>query len=133
MVNLKKKGCNAERELVHMFWGTGEWSACRVAGSGSMSYPAPDLLASNGVRKLAVECKAIKGDKKYFDEAEIEQLVEFSNKFGAEAWLALKFNNRGWHFISVEELSKTKKGYVISLSDLGIKGLNFEDLTVFRV
>jgi len=133
VVNVKKKGCDAERELVHMFWATDDWSACRIAGSGSSRYPSPDLLASNGLRKLAVECKSIKGNKKYFDDSEIEQLVEFSNKFGAEAWLALKFNNKGWHFISIEELSKTGKGYVISFSDLGIKGLSFEDLTHFNV
>ncbi len=131
-MNKKKKGCNAERELVHLFWQTGEWSACRIAGSGSSRYPSPDLLAGNNIRKLAIECKSVKGKSKYFEESEIEQLLTFANMFGAEAWLALKFNNKGWHFIPIEELRKTNNSYVISLADLDIKGVSFSDLIDFK-
>ena len=62
----KKKGINAERELIHMFWAE-KWAAIRVAGSGSSKYPSPDILAGNNLRKLAIECKAISGIKNKFD------------------------------------------------------------------
>ena len=45
-MSLKSKGINAERELIHKFWGVG-WGAVRVAGSGSMRYPSSDILAAN--------------------------------------------------------------------------------------
>ena len=57
-VNLKAKGINAERELVHLFHKFG-WSAVRIAGSGSSKYPCPDVLAGNGFRRIAIEAKAI--------------------------------------------------------------------------
>ena len=59
----KSKGINAERELIHIFWKTKSWAACRVAGSGAIKYPAPDVLAGNGNILLAIECKACQGDK----------------------------------------------------------------------
>ena len=50
----KSKGINAERDLIHKFWGTGKWSAVRIAGSGSMKYPSADILATNKLRTLAI-------------------------------------------------------------------------------
>lgn len=43
----KSKGINAEREIIHLFWSMPGWTACRVAGSGSMKYPSPDVIAGN--------------------------------------------------------------------------------------
>ena len=55
----KAKGSNAERDLVHKFWG--EMFACvRVAGSGSMKYPSPDIIASRDGITIALECKTTK-------------------------------------------------------------------------
>ena len=67
-MSLKSKGINGERELIHKFWNTNSWAAVRVAGSGSMKYPSADILASNKLRKLAIECKVIKEHKKYFEK-----------------------------------------------------------------
>ena len=66
-MSLKSKGINAERELVHMFWGE-NWACLRIAGSGSIKYPSPDLLVGNSLRRLAVECKTTKDSKKYFEK-----------------------------------------------------------------
>ncbi|MBI4441605.1 Holliday junction resolvase, partial [Candidatus Woesearchaeota archaeon] len=98
--NKKQKGSTAERELIHLFWKQG-WAAVRVAGSGSMKYPSPDIVASNALRRLAVECKAVGDDKKYLTQDEIEQLILFSQRFGAEAWLAVRFDNEDWYFFNV--------------------------------
>ena len=89
-MNTKAKGTKGERELIKTFNENG-WSAIRSAGSGSSPYPAPDILAGNAVRRLAIECKVTKENKKYLQNAEIDQLQEFSRKFGAEPWVGVKF------------------------------------------
>jgi holliday junction resolvase Hjr len=123
----KSKGINAERDLIHKFWGN-NWAAIRVAGSGSSSFPSPDLLAGNRIRKMAIECKVTKEDKKYFSMEDIEQLKTFSDLFGAEPWIAVKFGKESWFFINLEDLEKTPQGFMISVAIARNKGLLFEEI-----
>jgi len=127
-MSVKTKGINAERDLIHKFWTTNEWAAIRVAGSGSMKYPSPDVLASNKIRKLAIECKVTKDDKKYFDEKEINELNEFAKFFDAESWIGIKFKGLDWLFISTRDLEKTKNMYLVEKENTKKKGLLFEEL-----
>lgn len=124
----KSKGINAERDLIHRFWSNESWSAVRIAGSGSMKYPSADILASNRLRKLAIECKTSKDDNKYVPKKEIEQLRVFSELFGAEPWLAVKFNRKEWLFLSLDDLKDTGKNYLISVDIAEKKGLLFEEV-----
>ncbi len=124
----KSKGINAERELIHLFWQTKDWSACRVAGSGSIKYPSPDILAGNRIRKLAIECKVSNNRSKYFSKEEIGQLKGFANRFGAEPWVAIKFSKNQWYFLNIEDLKKTPAGYALSKGIAKSKGLIFEEL-----
>lgn len=124
----KRKGTRYERELLKMFWEK-NFATIRSAGSGSMPLPSPDLLVGGSGRVLAIECKALKEGNKYFKEHEIRELKEFSDKFGAEAWVAVRFDNKGWFFVSVEDLGISKKGtYFISLDVAERKGLRFDEL-----
>jgi len=127
VMSTKSKGSSAERELIHKFWANG-WAAFRAAGSGSTRYPCPDIIAGNSLRKLAIEAKFINDDRKYFDKKEIGELRQFSHIFGCEAWVAVKFQYKGWHFFSVEDLNETNAGYSISLKDSELKGFDFEAL-----
>ena len=127
-MSLKSKGINAERELVHMFWGK-EWACLRIAGSGSNRYPSPDVLVGNKLRRLAIECKTTKDQKKYFEKREIEALKKFADVFGAEPWIAVKFKGHDWYFIMVEDLKETEKGFMASAEIAKSKGLLFEELT----
>src|SRR3989338_9768723 len=104
----KIKGSRTERELVQLFQNTGNWSAIRVAGSGLTKNPNPDVLAGNGKRYLALECKATKKTSKHIYEEDVIQIITFSNKFGAEPWFAIKFNRKPWLFLKPEQLNKTK-------------------------
>jgi holliday junction resolvase Hjr len=124
----KSKGINAERDLIHKFWKTNEWCAVRIAGSGSMKYPSGDILASNKLRKIAIECKTCRSKKKYFLFEEVDQLKKFSGFFGAEPWIAIKFDREPWFFISLDDLKTTNKGYVISVELAKTKGLLFEEI-----
>ena len=123
----KSVGINAERELIHLFWASG-WSAVRVAGSGSSHYPSCDVLASNVIRKLAIEAKVTKDKSKYFSKEEIEQLKIFSAKFGAESWIGVKFKKLNWFFVSLDDLELVGKNYVISVELAKNKGLLFNQL-----
>ncbi len=124
----KAKGINAERELVHMFWKK-DWACIRVAGSGSIKYPSPDILAGNSVRKIVIESKITKNKFKHFNLKEIEELKEFANIFGAEPWLAIKFENKNWYFLNPEDLKETRGlNYSINSDNIRIKGLLFEEL-----
>tara|TARA_Y100000310_G_scaffold344929_1_gene460565 strand:- start:1294 stop:1698 length:405 start_codon:yes stop_codon:yes gene_type:complete len=124
----KKKGTRYERELFHLFWKN-EWAACRSAGSGSTPLPAPDILASNNQRTIAIECKSIKSGSKYLEKEKIEELIKFSTLFGAEPWLGIRFDNKGWFFLKPEELQKNKNdNYSISLDFAMKNGKQFPSL-----
>ena len=125
-MNRKSIGSNAERELIHQFWKN-DIAAIRVAGSGSMKYPSPDIIAGNSLRKLVIECKKVSENKLYIPKHEVNLLVEFSKKFGAEPFIAVKFGKE-WYFLIIEDLRETSASFSINTEEVRIKGLLFEDI-----
>ncbi len=125
----KTKGVNAERELIHLFWSTNKWAACRVAGSGSMHYPSADILASNGSKILVIECKSSKDKYQYLEKQEIIDLKKFAQLFNAEPIIAVRFVREDWIFLKLEDLEETEKNHVISLEKAKIRGFSFQKLT----
>ncbi len=126
-MNRKGKGISAERELIHALWSIG-WAAHRIAGSGSSKYPSPDVIAGNGGRILAIECKVCKGDNQYFTKQEIEELQTFSKMFGAESYLAVKFAKKGWFYMKPEHLKETEKSFAMSRAMCDLYGKSLEDV-----
>ena len=126
MINRKRKGTNAERELLHLFWSK-DWPCVRAAGSGSIRYPVPDIIASNGIKSVAIEIKIVSAGYKYFSRKEIEDLIRFSTMFGAMPFVAVKFSGSPWFFVSVENLVETPHGFSVRVSEGEIKGMLFED------
>tara|TARA_Y100000031_G_C7894078_1_gene236504 strand:- start:109 stop:507 length:399 start_codon:yes stop_codon:yes gene_type:complete len=126
-MNRKAKGTKAERELVKIFNEAG-WACLRTPGSGSSRYPSPDIIAANAIRRLAIECKVTKDKKKYFQNAEIEQLQTFSRMFGAESWVGLKFPDESWYFLMLEDLEDTGACWAVSIKLAKMKGLTVEEL-----
>ena len=124
----KNKGSRTERELFHMFWNAKGWSCLRVAGSGSTTLPASDLLAGNGSRILAIECKSGKG-RRDIKKEQVEELKIFSKLFGAESWIAVRFNNMSWYFLQIAQLGLSKgNNYFINPKIAQKKGISFEEL-----
>ena len=117
MINKKAKGSKGERDLVK-FFNENEWSCIRIAGSGSSQYPAPDILAGNAIRRVAIECKVTKDHKKYFQNDEIQQLKTFSQKFGSNEW----------YFLMLEDLIDAGKSWSVSLEVAKRRGLTREEL-----
>lgn len=126
-MNAKAKGSNAERELVHLFWSN-DWAAVRVAGSGSSAYPCPDILASKAGRALAIECKSSGDTRKHLQKGQVEGLIAFSRRFGAEPWIGARFNDMKWAFFSPEDLNPTAGGFTFSVKMIKGKALTFEQL-----
>ncbi len=123
----KSKGSNAERELIHLLWERG-FAAIRIAGSGSIKYPVPDVLASNGIKTIAVECKASGDSYKYLEKREVHELVEFSERFGAEPLIGIKFNNVAWRFFKPSEMKETGKNYMIKKEEAKEKGRDIDQI-----
>ncbi|WP_318249160.1 Holliday junction resolvase Hjc [Geoglobus acetivorans] len=112
-MTMKRKGTHYERELVHLLWDEG-FAAIRSAGSGSMQYPSPDILAGNGAIFLAIEVKVREKLPLYISAEKLRELVMFSNLFGAKPIIALKVKKEKWRFFELEMLEETKKGYKIT-------------------
>ncbi len=122
----KAKGSRVERELLHLFWDHGFY-CLRVAGSGSMPFPCPDLLAGKNTRSLAIECKSGKKTR-YIEEKQVQELLQFAKGFGAEAWIGMRFDGMEWLFLKPSVLERTGKHYSIS-KDLALRrGISFPAL-----
>ena len=123
----KSKGINAERDLIHKFWAV-NIPSIRVAGSGSIKYPVPDVLVGTPKNKLAIECKSTKSLYQYFTFEEVKQLIEFSHLFGATPYLGVKFNNKQWIFLKPENTPKSNLHFIIKSDKTYKKALIFDDL-----
>ena len=100
-----------------------------MAGSGSMPFPCPDLLAGKKGRVLAIECKGVKGDKRrYIDTKQISELKEFAQGFGAEAWVAARFNGMEWYFMKIKDLGRSKSAFYVDRLLVLSKGIPFSRL-----
>ena len=126
-MSTKSRGINAERDLIHKFWQAG-WAAMRAAGSGSQQHPAPDVIAGNNVRKVAIESKLTTAKRQYFTKKEIKELLEFADTFGAEPWLAVKFYREPWYFFTIDCTKETSANHVVTLDQAKSRALTFDQL-----
>ena len=123
----KHKGSRTERELVHLFFDN-LYMPIRIAGSGSTPLPSPDIVVGGFGKVFAIECKSGKTTR-YIRKEQMEELILFSNRFGAEALIGVRFDREGWFFLKPEQLDITKGGsYSLSLEDAKQKGLSFGKL-----
>jgi Holliday junction resolvase len=107
------KGARRERELLSELNKNG-YVGLRAPSSGSTTQrELPDIIAGKDGFCLAIEVKASSKDKIYVDKTEIEDLKIFSEAFGSEYYLAVKFNYCDWMFFKDDELVETEKSYRI--------------------
>ena len=123
---MKRKGSRFERELLNLFWDNG-FAAVRVAGSGSSSYPSPDLVVGNGKKFYALEVKMRKELPLYINGERLRELVMFSNLFGAKPLIAFKLPRKRWKFFTISDLIETEKGYKIGEENYHL-GKDFEEI-----
>jgi len=120
----KSKGSKVERELYQMFIDNC-YRAVRVAGSGMAENTACDLIAGKKGKKYCIEAKSSKSSVKYISKEQIEEFMIFSEIFGLNPVIALRFNREGWLFIHPRQLRDTGKNWAISLEEAKAKGKRF--------
>ena len=125
----KSKGIAAERELIHLFWKTGKFAAVRVAGSGAIKYPVPDIFAASQTKKFAIECKSTKGDMQYIEKKAVQELIQFANITQTQPIIAVRFDRTGWYFLTPEGLRDTGQNYVIRKNEVSFRSQTFDELT----
>ena len=99
--------------------------AVRVAGSGAMENTSCDLLAGKEGKKYCIECKSSKKTSKYITKEQISDFLVFSEIFGLEPVVAVKFNRKGWFFLSPNDLVDSGKHLLVSLDIAQEKGKRF--------
>ena len=69
----------------------------------------------------------MKNDSVYIPKEDVNQLEKFAKLFGAEPWIAVRFHQTQWHFISMDNLELTERCAVITTKNIKTKGLLFEE------
>jgi Holliday junction resolvase len=126
MMKNKKKGSNAERELLLEFFKKG-FAVLRVAGSGSSSLPCPDLIAIKKGSGVSIECKTKKGLYLNIKQCQIEELKIWEETSGFKSYVAWRLGKDKWYFLHYSSLNKTKKAYSIKKEEIIEKGKIFEE------
>ena len=97
---MKKRGYDAERELVHMLRDEG-YDALRVPVSAPSREPLPDVFAIKDDAILSIEVKA-QERYAYYKKDQVQKLFEFLeiHKIYPRRYavLAAKFKYKGWCF-----------------------------------
>jgi Holliday junction resolvase len=58
----------------------------------------------------------------------VANLNDFCRRFGAEAWIGVRFDNKGWYFVSTEELRETSAAFVLDLEKASAIGMTFDEM-----
>jgi Holliday junction resolvase len=126
---MNKSGSRVERELVKMLWDA-DCAAMRApASGGATKKPLPDIIAGNGRVYLAIEVKTTSANHIYINSRKIIGLKEFSEIFGAEPYLGVKFKNKKWRFVHVDDLIETRgENYKVDVDLAYSAGLEFDEL-----
>ena len=119
---MKKRGYDAERELVHMLRAEG-YDAIRVPVSAPSREPLPDVFAVKGDTILSFEVKS-QARYAYYKRDQVSKLFEFLeiHKIYPKRYavLAGKFKYKGWWF----EIATKADDYMIKVN----QGLTWREL-----
>jgi holliday junction resolvase Hjr len=123
----KSRGIGFERELVHLLQDN-NFAAIRVAGSGCTVTPSADILSGNGQKVFCFECKSSSSDVIYISKQSIEDFLEFSYRFGAQPFIAVRFLREQWRFLHPQDIPQTTVNVVINKKFAFDRGFILDDL-----
>ncbi|MBP2172486.1 Holliday junction resolvase Hjc [Methanococcus voltae] len=109
--NKYRKGSTFERELKKNLENKG-FAVIRSAGSHGV-----DLVAGKSGKHFVFECKSTSKEKMYIPNEDVEKLVEFSEIFGGEPYLAVKIMNKCL-FINPDDIASAGKNYALDYTKL---------------
>ena len=99
------------------------------ASGGATKRPLPDVLAGNGKIYLAVEVKTTTKDKIYIEAAQIDDLCNFSEIFGAKPYIGVRFKYTKWLFLEPDKTPRTRNGNYKVEKDYALeKGLEIDEI-----
>jgi len=140
MGNNSKKGDRRERELVNALDEDGFAVMRAPASGGGTERELPDVLCGNGEEFYAIEGKSSEKEGIYIDGDEVEDLIYFSQSFGAKARIGVRFDlehgdpaygdddHPGWYFFHPSELHKTDGGnYRVKKKTALEEGVSYPD------
>jgi Holliday junction resolvase len=120
---MKKRGYDAERELVHMFRDVG-YNAIRIPVSAPSKEPLPDVFAIKDDAILSIEVKS-QVRYAYYKSHQVVKLFEFLEMHKIYprkyAVLAAKFKYKGWWF---DIADRSNRDYMIKID----QGMTWNEL-----
>lgn len=126
MSNSYTKGARGENELGEILADNG-YVWMRAPGSGTANRELPDLIAGKDGHTLVIEVKRWSNDENYgyLKKKEVYDLQHFAKEFGAEYYVAYRFDYGDWKFVREEQMKENKKTFRCE-KDLneGAKGIN---------
>jgi len=128
----RRRGIEAEHDLARRLWASG-FAVIRGPASGAKAKHIiyPDLVAIRKGVVLVFEVKRRTSTSTiYIDRRQVEKLVEFAERAGGDAYIAVKTGNPGsWIFIRVDHLEETRGGnYKVTEETLREKGVGLREL-----
>ncbi len=108
----RSRGYRAERELVATLWRMG-FAVMRAPASGSKIKRAdyPDVVA---IRKGKVAVFEVKSRRKYeniyLSRTQVRKLINFTERAGGKAFIAIRIPHEGWRVVPVENLELMGNG-----------------------
>jgi len=110
------KGAKGENEIGELFAEEG-YVWMRAPGSGTGNRCLPDVILGKNGHTIVLEVKRADGDEKYIylqkteEKDEVGDLMHFAEEFGADYYIAYRFDRGRWHFVLREEMKKNEKSY----------------------
>lgn len=109
-----QKGSRGETELIGILEDEYDFVAMRApASGGGTKREVPDVIAGNGDNFYVMEVKRWDRDidYEYLSKEEVHSLEHFADMFGAEYFIAVRFDYGEWGFFKKEDLRETEKSY----------------------
>jgi Holliday junction resolvase len=107
-----RKGTKGENELGGLFSEEG-YVWMRAPGSGTADRELPDVIVGKDGHTVVVEVKRWDNEKKYgyLKKKEVDDLIYFAENFGADYYVAYRFDYGDWNYVKKEEMHETENSF----------------------